>query len=398
MGLFSRSEENNDGFSSYLILCSFFLSIANTLGSAGKLPGADSTMHSAETYRALVSYTSGIVLGCFLARIFEQYAVNEKVFIVRQGAVTASILSVICIFVPLRISYIPNGLLGIVLGSVIIGLRAVLGEANNQKARNNLIIVSAILSGMSIFVPLLVIKLDFDKFRDPYIASAICCALGWFMAAISRQGKRTWLFKGEWSSKRNLKNPEAKMRFNSHTALAIASLASINTCVIMAIFTLPIVRVSHAGSTMGGLLTVAAGVWLSTNALLFFVRRTISLQSQLMFGLSLAIMALGSDILSLALNDAGYYLLGQIPVYIAAMLLQATLFARIAQTDRLSIRAFGTQAGLQVGIATLVVILATKYADSIVPAVGGQIFMLLIVIISGVLMRWQWQAVPQMKA
>lgn len=175
------------------------------------------------------------------------------------------------------------------------------------------------------------------------------------------------------------------------TALAILSLAAINTCVLVAILTLPIVGVRQAGCDMHTLLLAASAIWAMTNIALLLLRKRLTLRTQLVIGIGLAATAFASDVATLLTANLKLYLLAQVAVYMASMLLQATLFARIAQTDPLCTRAFGTQSGLQVGAATLVIAIASERLTSMTPAVGGQALVLAVSVVCSLIVMKKWR-------
>jgi hypothetical protein len=101
---------------------------------------------------------------------------------------------------------------------------------------------------------------------------------------------------------------------------------------------------------------------------------------QLKLGAAIMTSAFGISLAALGMEDVRLYFFAQVPVYISAMIIQATLFTRIARNRKTATRSFGTQAGLQVCLATLLVAAASQLAHAAQVALVGQLILLLVTV------------------
>ena len=351
-----------------LILTSFFLSVANTLGSAGKLPALGTAVDHSTAYWPMLGYTAGVVAGCFLAVCLEDVSAKSKHGLFLSGPAASAIVALSCIGQSTLSQAILNFLLGALLASVLIVVRGRLGEEPAQLARRNLTLISATLSGMPILVPLSIELLAIDLAGSAYRAASAMCVAATIASALHRAADLSREAPPSDSPRRSPKLP-------------IIGLVCSNTCVLVAVLTLPIVTAADATMSMRQALTLGLAAWLLTNLALVLFQSKVSLDTQLAVGMAALLLAFGLSLGALATGVVGLYFLAQVPVYVAAIVLQATLFARIAGDRKNSTRRFGIQSGVQVAILTFVVAVASRVARPVETALSGQLTLIFITLI-----------------
>jgi hypothetical protein len=352
------------GSANVLILTSLFLSIANTLGSAGKVPALALSAGQSTDYWPMIAYTAGVVAGCFVAILFERAPASTKYGFFVFGPLAAGVLALICPERSMLVLSLLNACLGALLAIVLILVRGRLGEEPPTIARRNLTLVSAILSGMPVLAPLAISLVATDLSKSVYMAMALVCVA----AAIASL----------WSSKISTNTGIAidKCSAAGRSVFAVVGLICSNTCVLVAVLTLPIVVRSEAAFSMQHLLLLGACLWLCTNLSLVALQSRLEVGLQLKLGVAIMLSAFCISLTALATENMRLYFFAQVPVYVSAMIIQATLFTRIARNRKTATRSFGIQAGLQVCLATLVVAAASQLSHPTQVALVGQLVLL----------------------